>query len=63
MRDPHKEFLRFHYGEEAGPQDTSNLTDIELIRADIDTLHKKVDMLVVEIKTVSYTHLTLPTKA
>ena len=53
MRDPHKEFLRFHYGEEAVPHDTSNLTDIELIRADIDTLHKKVDMLVVEIKKLN----------
>ena len=53
MRDPHKEFLRFHYGDEAVPQDNSNLTDLELIRADIDSLHKKIDKLVVEIKKLN----------
>lgn len=45
MRDPKQELLRFHYGDESLPIDTSQLNDIEILRNDIDRLDKKFDQV------------------
>ena len=45
MRDPHKEFLRFHYGDDKLPIDSSSLNDLEILRNDIDRLDKKFDQV------------------
>ncbi len=45
MRDPQKEFLRFHYGDDQLPKDMSRMTDLEILRNDIDRLDKKFDQV------------------
>tara|TARA_B100001029_G_C14989093_1_gene410893 strand:- start:394 stop:582 length:189 start_codon:yes stop_codon:yes gene_type:complete len=45
MRDPQKEFLRFHYGDDQLPQDMSRMTDLEILRNDIDRLDQKFDQV------------------
>ena len=56
MRNGHSEFLRYHYDEQDVTLDPSSMTDIEILRSDIDRLHKKIDSLtelLVEIKKLN----------
>ena len=45
MRDPQQELLRFHYGDDQLPRDMSRMTDLEILRNDIDRLDKKFDQV------------------
>lgn len=56
MRNGHSEFLRYHYDEEDVVANPASMTDLEILRNDIDRLHKKIDSLtelLVEIKKLN----------
>lgn len=56
MRNGPSEFLRYHYGSDDCEANPASLSDLEILRNDIDRLHNKIDALtelVVEIKKLN----------
>tara|TARA_B100000287_G_scaffold124714_1_gene116750 strand:- start:221 stop:400 length:180 start_codon:yes stop_codon:yes gene_type:complete len=50
------EFLRYHYGGNEAESNPASMTDLEILRSDIDRLHTKIDAvteLLVEIKKLN----------